>query len=247
MEAPAPDRVEIPSRARRTLAVALGVIWGTVPGIIGITLLVQLGPVSDSLSSRGPGGIGLFIAIAALCSGVGVLPTFSQAILAGWVFGFASGAPAALAGFAGGALVGRAISLAVAGSAIQQWIDSAPRARVIRQALVAADQRKTLLYVTLLRLPPNSPFAFMNLALTGSGVRFWPYVVGTIIGLAPRTFIAAWFAAAAASTGAEDLFHFAKSQGPVASLVGLALLALALGVLGYASRAALRRAGLDGR
>ena len=241
----APPTSEAPaSRMQRYLAVGLGVVWGTLPGIVGIMLLVQLQPVSESLRGRGPEGIALFTLLAALCSGVGILPTFSQAILGGWVFGFAWGAPASLAGFAGGALVGRAISLTVAGSAIQQMIDAKPRSRVIRDALVNADQRKTLLYVTLLRLPPNSPFAFMNLALTGSGVRIVPYVIGTVLGLAPRTLVAAWFAAAAAATGAEDLVQFAKSQGPVALLTGLALLALALGVLGIASKAALRRAGL---
>lgn len=229
------------------LAVSLGVIWGTVPGIIGITLLFQLRPVSETLRGHGPEeGLVLFMLLAALCSGVGILPTFSQAILGGWVFGFAWGAPAALAGFAGGAVVGRAISLVVAGTAVQEWIDSKPRSRVIRDALVNANQLRTLLYVTLLRLPPNSPFAFMNLALTGSGVRWWPYVVGTVIGLAPRTLVAAWFAAAASATGATDLVDFARSQGPLASLTGIALLALALGVLGVASRAALRRAGLSG-
>jgi uncharacterized membrane protein YdjX (TVP38/TMEM64 family) len=239
-----PSREATASRTQRYLAVALGILWSTLPGIVGIMLLVQLQPVSESLRGRGPEGIALFTLLAALCSGVGLLPTFSQAILGGWVFGFAWGAPAALAGFAGGAIVGRAISLMVAGSAIAQMIDAKPRSRVIRDALVNADQRKTLLYVTLLRLPPNSPFAFMNLALTGSGVRTLPYIIGTVIGLAPRTLVAAWFAAAAASTGAEDLVAFAKSQGPVALLSGVALLALALGVLGYASKAALRRAGL---
>ena len=232
------------SRIQRFLAVGLGIVWGTLPGVVGIMLLVQLQPVSETLRGRGPEGIALFTLLAALCSGVGILPTFSQAILGGWVFGFAWGAPASLVGFAGGALVGRAISLMVAGSAIQEMIDAKPRARVIRDALVNADQRKTLLYVILLRLPPNSPFAFMNLALTGSGVRTVPYVIGTVVGLAPRTLVAAWFAAAASATGAEDLVHFAKSQGPVALMTGVALLALALGVLGIASKAALRRAGL---
>jgi len=239
-----PSRDATASRMQRILAVTLGIVWSTLPGIVGIMLLVQLQPVSESLRGRGPEGIALFTLLAALCSGVGILPTFSQAILGGWVFGFAWGAPAALAGFAGGALVGRAISLMVAGSAIAQMIDAKPRSRVIRDALVNADQRKTLLYVILLRLPPNSPFAFMNLALTGSGVRTTPYILGTVIGLAPRTLVAAWFASAAAATGAEDLVAFAKSQGPIALLTGVALLALALGVLGYASKAALRRAGL---
>jgi uncharacterized membrane protein YdjX (TVP38/TMEM64 family) len=244
MEHGIPPREATASRTQRFLAVALGIVWSTLPGVVGIMLLVQLQPVSETLRGRGPEGVALFMLLAALCSGVGILPTFSQAILGGWVFGFAWGAPAALAGFAGGAIVGRAISLMVAGSAIAQMIDAKPRARVIRDALVNADQRKTLLYVILLRLPPNSPFAFMNLALTGSGVRMVPYVIGTVVGLAPRTLVAAWFAAAAASTGAEDLVAFAKGQGPIALLSGLALLALALGVLGYASKAALRRAGL---
>ena len=237
------------SRAQRWRAVALAVAWVAMPAALGLTLIVQLELICRTLEGYGPRGIALFILLAAICSGIGILPTYSQVILSSWVFGFAWGAPASLMAFAGGALVGRAISLMVAGSAIREMIDTKPRYRVIREALVNADQRRTLLYVILLRLPPNSPFSFMNLALTASGVRLVPYIIGTVIGLAPRTLVAAWFTAAGADAakarGTMDPVAFVKSQGPIALLTGVALLALALGVLGIASKAALRRAGLS--
>ena len=49
---------------------------------------------------------------------------------------------------------------------------------------------KTLGMVTLLRLPPNSPFALMNLLMSSVKVPRVPFVLGTIIGMSPRTVLA---------------------------------------------------------
>jgi uncharacterized membrane protein YdjX (TVP38/TMEM64 family) len=44
--------------------------------------------------------------------------------------------------------------------------------------------------IALLRLPPNSPFALTNLAMSAAKVPFLAFIVGTVIGMAPRTAIA---------------------------------------------------------
>ncbi len=51
---------------------------------------------------------------------------------------------------------------------------------------------KTLGIVTLLRLPPNSPFAITNLVLASVRVPVVIYVIGTVVGMAPRTAAAVW-------------------------------------------------------
>ena len=58
-----------------------------------------------------------------------------------------------------------------------------------------------------LRLPINSPFAITNLALSSAKVRGLPYVLGTLIGMAPRTALAVYI-----GVGLEELTSDAISE-----------------------------------
>lgn len=139
----------------------------------------------------------------ALTSGFGLLPTYAQAILGGWVFGVTMGTAAAMCGLLGGAAIGFFFARIISGSSIKAFIDRNPRGRVIRSALVESSQRRTFLLILLLRLPPNSPFAIANLAMGASGVRAMPLLGGTALGMFPRTLVTCGAAAAAAATGAK--------------------------------------------
>jgi uncharacterized membrane protein YdjX (TVP38/TMEM64 family) len=66
-------------------------------------------------------------------------------------------------------------------------INSHPKARAVYSALLGAGYWKALLTITLIRLPPNSPFAMTNLALAATRVPFSAYVLGALIGMTPRT------------------------------------------------------------
>ena len=134
-------------------------------GVRPDTLLGTLGIVGPWLKSQDLQGVAIYIAGFAILSGLALLPTYAQAIVGGWVFGFAVGVPAALLGFTGAALLGYGIARSVSHDKIEQKINANRRARAVRDALVGHGPVRTFFIVSLLRLPPNSPFAATNLVL----------------------------------------------------------------------------------
>ncbi len=228
----------------------LGVLWGTMPMVVGITLLVQLGPVSTWLQSIGHWGVFVYISIFIISSGLGLLPTYAQAVLGGWVFGVVIGLPAALVGFTGGALIGYAVARFVARNKVETVIERYPKADAIQKALVGRGFWRTLGIVTLLRIPPNSPFALTNLLLASCRVRLAPYMIAVMIGMLPRTALVIVFAAAASSqaatTGEGDIQSFIdEGPGLLVFILGLAALIISLAIITYVSNKAIKRAGLS--
>lgn len=172
----------------------LGVAWAVLPFFAGITLLTRMKPVSDRLIElAGHGGADLWKSVSAyivgfvVLSGAGLVPTFAISVLGGFAFGVPVGFAAALAGFGGASVVGYFIARTIARDKIEQEIARHPRARIVRDSLVGSGFWKTLMIVTLVRVPPNSPFALMNGTLATTGVRLPAYVIGTLVGMAPRT------------------------------------------------------------
>ncbi len=237
-------QTQTPSKFRRNLVIALGVLWITLPPLMGFWLLGELGTVGDWLKSHPDYGLALFITMFALTSGFGLLPTYAQAILGGWVFGVTIGTAAAMCGLLCGVMIGFTFSRIVSGASIKALIDSNPRGRVIRNALVESSQRRTFLLILLLRLPPNSPFAIANLAMGASGVRALPLLGGTALGMFPRTLITCGAAAAAAQTGARDFQQLFSETGWGFIAVGICSFIIALLIIRVVSIRALKSAGL---
>lgn len=228
-------------RSKRLIATtALAILWGTTPPLWGFVLLAYLGPISEWLSEDPVQGIAIFASIFILAAGTGMLPTYAQAILGGWAFGFWFGFGASIVGFVGGAFVGWSIARLISGEGVEAWLDSKPKARIVREALVNDGFWRTLFIVTLLRLPPNSPFALSNLAMSASGVRLAPFLIGTGLGMAPRTAIACWIAAEGA-THAADLQELVRDKGWGTALIGLGAMVVCFGIIGLIGRAALKR------
>jgi uncharacterized membrane protein YdjX (TVP38/TMEM64 family) len=221
----------------------LGVLWSVAPAVCGIVLLANLGALSGWLKSHETFGLAGYIAVFVVSAGLGLLPTYAQAILGGWVFGFALGFPASLAGFAGGSLIGYVVATTVSHHRVQEAIDRRPIWRAVREALVEGGSWRTLGIVTLVRLPPNSPFAVTNLILSTAGVRLLPYTLGTILGMAPRTGIVVFLAAAAASSGAADIQSFVSSSRKNVYLLigGIAAMIIVLGIIGAIANKAIAR------
>ncbi|MCH2154012.1 MAG: VTT domain-containing protein [Phycisphaerales bacterium] len=201
----------------------LAIAWILLPAGLGITLLVKLGAISDWIASHGNLGILIYIGIFAVSAGLGLLPTYAQAILGGWVFGTLVGIPAALAGFTLAAAIGYGIARFVSGERIESLLKRHRKAEVVKQALIERGPWRTFGIVTLIRIPPNSPFALTNLLIAACGVRFGVCLIATAIGMLPRTAVAVFFAAAARSTGATDIQTFVKD--------GLGFWALAIGIV----------------
>lgn len=229
---------------RIVASAVLAAAWFTLPLGFSVLLFASLGELTDWL--RGHDAAGPWIATAgfAVLAGLGFLPTYAQAVLVGWVFGTGVGIPVAIGGYVGGAVVGYLVSSLAAGRAVAARIDAHPRWRVVRQAFVEASTWRTIGLVALLRFPPNSPFAFTNLVLAASGVRFLPMMAGSVAGMLPRTVVAVWVGAQGSATGAKDLKELMERQGPVALVVGVVLLVVVLAVMQHVGKRALRAAGL---
>lgn len=234
---PGPNR-----RDPRVVATSvLGVFWIAAPPIAGTYLLVKLGPIGELLRQDPELGFWAYVAVFAVSAGLGILPTYAQAILGGWVFGLWQGLAGALMGFVGGAAIGMLFSRVVAGSSVERWIQSHRKARAITKALVGGGPWKTFGVVALVRLPPNSPFAITNLALGTTGVPFFLALSATAVGMLPRTAVACFFASQAASTGAEDIQELVKEQGWTAFLIGMAVMATVVMVIGKIASKAMAR------
>jgi uncharacterized membrane protein YdjX (TVP38/TMEM64 family) len=235
----------LPRRDPRLLLTGLlAAAWFTLPLGFSVLLFAYLGEVSEWLRGHGAAGATVGAAAFAVAAGTGILPTYAQAVLMGWVFGTATGAGVSVAGYVGGAVIGWSFSRLVAGDAVRRAIDGHPRWGVVRSALVDASPLRTMGLVALLRFPPNSPFAFTNLVLAATGVRFVPMIAGSVVGMLPRTVFACWIGAQGAATGATDLADLMRKQGPTAVVVGVVLLVVALFVMQQVGNRALRTAGL---
>lgn len=194
-------------------------------------LLVLLGTMNQSapwLQSHGLLGVLLFVAGFAVCGGLALLPTYAPSVLGGWAFGVTVGLAATVLGFLGASAIGFAIARHLSGDRLLQVLDESPRGRALHRALLAGSWRRTLLVVTLLRVPPNGPFAMTNLLLAAIGVSWGPYLLGSLLGLTPRV-------AAAVIVGASlsqlDLRHLERGGAAYVS-IGLSLaVVIALGWL----------------
>lgn len=198
-----------------------------------------MGTTGPWLKSHGYEGLVMYSIAFALLGGFALLPTYAQSALGGFAFGVAPGIPAALLGFVGGAVIGYEIARRASGDRVMKLLNEKPQWRAVRDTLagpIGADGLpsrhpflKTFGLVALLRLPPNSPFAITNLVMASVQVPRAAYILGTLVGMAPRT-------AAAVIIGASvQDFTKEKVVGAVptwAIVVGIVLMVIALGVVG---------------
>lgn len=166
--------------------------WPPLGSFILFALLTTLGPWL-----RGHAGLGLLIyfGFTSALVGVSFLPTYSAAILAGWAFGFGVGWPVAMAAITVASVIAYGIGRWIARDRVLAVIAEKPRWHAVHRALLGSDSPRTLFVVTLLRVPPFSPFAIVNFLLAAARVPLRHYVLGTVVGIAPRTAAAAYGAA----------------------------------------------------
>lgn len=191
-----PEQIDFDAMLKRLgPAGPLAMAAATLPLIGLFTLISTMSLVAPWLRNHAELGIAIYIAGFAILAGVALLPTHAAAIAGGWAFGFAVGFPAALAGFVGGALIGYAIARPVAGSRVVEIVSENKKWRAVYDTLLQSGFWKALLIVTLLRLPPNSPFAMTNVVLAATRVPLLTYFIGTTIGMMPRIAIIVWVSA----------------------------------------------------
>lgn len=208
-------------------AAVLGVLWAAMPLVIGLTVFIAYRQeVADWLDEQGmPEGGLIYVVAFALCAGLGLLPTWTQAVIGAYAFGMWAGFALAWAGFTGAALIGFVVTKLVAGRRVEREIESHPKALAVRNALVGKGWLKTVGVVAMVRAPFNSPFSIMNLTLCAAETPLSAYMVGTIVGMAPRTLVYAWVGAQVQSLDKLALPLWVK----IAGMVSIVIVALIIG------------------
>ncbi|HYD01603.1 MAG TPA: VTT domain-containing protein, partial [Phycisphaerales bacterium] len=170
-------------------ASVLGVLASVLPLVGSVALYAYIKPIAEWLRAH-PEGVWIYLAGFIVLGGVALLPTYAQSALGGFAFGAAMGVPLALSGFAGAAVLGYVIAMMASPERVRRVVDRDARAAAVRRVLAGGGYVRQAGIVTLLRLPPTSPFALTNLVLAAAGVKLVPFVVGTLVGMAPRTVVA---------------------------------------------------------
>lgn len=237
---PAPD-VNVPTMAdfkRLGAAGILALLWAFVPALGSILLFTYMNSIGEYLRGHGTQGIAIYIGAFAVLAGCGLMPTYASAILGGWAFGFTHGFPAALAGFVLASLIGRAIAKPTAKDRVESLIAEKPKWKAVRDALIGGSPAKTFLIVTMLRLPPNSPFAITNFLLSSTRVPLGTYVLATLIGMTPRTGAVLYIASTLQNKVASEA---AKTRPDWLLEIGIGVTVVVLFVLWYISDRAMRK------
>ena len=216
----------------------LFIVWCVLPLTCGLILLANINSAHHWL-----GGEDLNAAM--IFAGLGVLPTYVATIVGGWVFGLELGFAASAAGYLGGSTIGFGISKLVCSDHVATWIDSRKRWSIIRKTILEENAFKATGIIALIRLSPSGPFAVTNLVLAACGAGWKEFLIGSSVGIAPRTLIACFIAASASATGATDIQSLAQNQGYMTVIAGILIFMATLAVIGWVARAALDRALRD--
>lgn len=191
----------------------LALIASFLPVAGSIALFARMGVIAGWLREHAGAGVAAYMAGFILCTGFALLPTYASSALGGYAFGAVTGSLAAIVSCVLGASIGNVIARRASGDHVLKVIASRPQWAAIHQALLGGESRswiRTVITVTLLRLPFNSPFAVMNLMMASTRVPWSAYLLGTLLGMAPRTAIVAYIGATVHGELSKDALQNAR-------------------------------------
>lgn len=182
-------------RALGPVVAILTLLTVTLPMIGGFLVIGFAKKLQPWVQSHGTSGFLAFAALFGVTSGFALMPTYAMSFASGVFFGFGPGFGAAMIGILLGSVFGYAWGATIARPRVMKLIESNDKARVVREALIGQNFGRSLISVILLRFPPNSPFALTNLVMSSTRVNPVAFLMGTAIGIAPRTGFAVWIGA----------------------------------------------------
>jgi uncharacterized membrane protein YdjX (TVP38/TMEM64 family) len=165
----------------------LTAIASVSPLIGGFVILGLVQHIAPAI--RGLGAVGALIYVIAFwfLGGFAIVPTYAYSGVGGWTFGVVNGFWLAMAAFAGASWAGYAFADWLGGDRAARMLEEHPKWVAVRHALVGRGFWRTLWIVALIRLPPTSPFSFVCYVMAIARVPMAAYLLGTLVGLAPRT------------------------------------------------------------
>jgi uncharacterized membrane protein YdjX (TVP38/TMEM64 family) len=165
----------------------MAIITAVVPMLGSSALLVFGYPIGHWMQANPAIGAVLFVLGTFFFCGLALLPTNLIGILAGWAFGFWVGLFLLIAGVVGSATISYFINLRLTGNTLTALTQRNARADAIHRALTNEGFFKTTSVITLIRMSVVMPFAFTNFFLAAARVPVSSYVLGTFIGMLPRS------------------------------------------------------------
>ena len=166
-----------------------------------------LGSFNDWVGQMGAIGIFIFIGVYAVAT-VLLAPGAILTIGAGFAFGLSKGFLAVSAGSTLGAALAFLVARFIARGKVEAIAKRNDKFRNIDSAI--GKQGAKLIF--LLRLSPVIPFNLSNYLYGLTGVKFWPYMLASWIGMMPGTFLYVYIgtasqAAISAAAGGEAVQH----------------------------------------
>jgi len=196
-----------PKSAIIRLIVVIGILIALFLTMKFLPVQQWLRNFNDWVGQMGVVGIFIFIIVYAVAT-VLLAPGSVLTIGTGFAFGLWKGFVAVSAG----STLGAALAFLVARFIARDKIEAiAQRNEKFRRIDNAIGKRGAKL-ILLLRLSPVIPFNLSNYFYGLTGVRFWPYVLASWIGMMPGTFLYVYIgtagkAAASAAAGGEAMKH----------------------------------------
>jgi uncharacterized membrane protein YdjX (TVP38/TMEM64 family) len=214
----------------------LAVLAGTFPPLGGFVLIGFIAKIAPWLREHQGLGLLIYVGGFSMLAALALLPTYACSILGGWTFGFWIGFPASMAAFCGASLLAYLVNGRAAGDRVVEIIREHPKWEAVRAALLDAGFWKAFWIITLLRLPPTSPFAAANFIMGTIRAPLIPFLLGTAVGMAPRTGVVIWAAAHASRLDLKD-----TSQTWMFA-AGIVVTVVVVAVLGHYANEAVKRA-----
>jgi len=154
----------------------------------GSAALVVFGyPLGNWMHANVATGSVVFVFGVLIVSGMALLPPNLIGILAGWAFGFWLGLFLLISAIVGAAMIGFLMSRRLTGDTLTRLTGRTPRANAIHQALTNEGFVRTTSIVTLMRMSVVMPFAFTNFFLAAARVPVSSFLIGTFLGMLPRS------------------------------------------------------------
>jgi uncharacterized membrane protein YdjX (TVP38/TMEM64 family) len=198
---------------------------------LAATAPLWLDPFLDAGALRFPVFLVLTAVLAAWC----LIPTHASSLVGGMAFGFGLGTLMALVGTALAAALGFVTLRFLLRDRALEALSHHPRAEAVHREFDEGHAMRTIALLALIRLSPVMPFAGTNLLMSTTGIGMLPFLVGSIVGQAPRIIAVVWIGA---SLTELDLSQASDQRLLV---VGVAATIVVLWVLGRASRRGLSR------
>lgn len=176
--------------------------------IVNSTLLLPFAP-SIGYWLRENWQIGTLVYLLAVwfVCGFALLPTNVIGILCGWAFGFPLGICLHMTAIVGASLISSYVLAPLAGNNFQEFLEHHEKAKVLYKTLLKNNLRRTTLIITLLRLSPVMPFALTNLLMTAARVPLSSFLIGTFLGMIPRSSAVVFFGATISELNFNEPFN----------------------------------------